>query len=550
MKLPASVPLNIIFCLFYFLPAIFSYGQSNETKTYSGRDSLRGSLGEFRTVFDVKHYDLHVAVDIRSRSISGWNDILLEAVRPFETIQLDLFENMILDSILYTGRRLVYTREADAFFIHFPESIKQHDTLTISVFYHGEPLVSDNPPWNGGFVWEKDSLGRNWIGVTCEGTGASLWWPNKDHLSDEPDSMHITIRGPDSLLAVSNGSLIREKSFPGGMKEWTWKVSYPINNYNATLNMAHYFHFRKTYQNADGKHLPLDYYVLDYHAASAPEHFEQVKGMLECFEHYLGEFPFWNDGYALVETPYWGMEHQSCISYGNDYVNNEYGFDYIIIHESAHEYWGNSVSTKDHAELWIHESFATYMESLYVEYFQGKEKAQQYLNDQRKMIYNLRPILGPLHVNYDEWNDADMYYKGSWMLHSIRNTVNNDSLWFTMLKAIYHEFKYQTVSTEDMIGFMDGMTSYDLNPIFRQFLTTTEIPVLDVKVRAGKKGVRLSYRWNNVLREFNMPVVLKLYQDQELTLYPTTKRQKKIMPVDREDQLHFDTGLFYYEVSD
>jgi aminopeptidase N len=501
-------------------------------------------------VFDVKHYHLHVSLDIPSQSISGRNDIFLEAVSPFEIIQLDLFENMILDSVLLQGRKLIFSREGDAFFVHFPSTVKTKDTLTVSVYYKGRPVVSDNPPWSGGFVWEEDSLGRNWIGVACEGTGASLWWPNKDHLSDEPDSMLITIRGPESLPAISNGLLIHEQRLPEDMKEWTWRVTYPINNYNVTLNLAHYHHFSDIYRNGTDKALPLDYYVLDYNRDIAPSHFGQVKGMLECFEHYLGEFPFWNDGYTLVETPYWGMEHQSCIAYGNDFENNEYGFDYIIVHESAHEYWGNSVSTKDHGELWIHESFATYMESLYMEYFHGRDSAQYYMNEQRKTIYNLKPILGPLHVNFNEWTDADMYYKGSWMLHSIRNMVADDSLWFSMIRSLYQEFKYKTVSTVDVVDFMDSMTVQDLQPVFRQFLTTTDIPRLVIRKKFTRNGLKLKYRWARVVKDFNMPVIARINENERITLYPSTRRQKIVLPVFSPENFELDTDLFYYELAD
>ena len=530
------------FILQFTSPAI---GQSG---TYTREDTLRGYLGKFRTVFDVKHYNLDVSVDVGSRFISGRNDILLQAVHPFSMIQLDLFRNMILDSIRYRNDRIPFSREGNAFFVDFRQTVDTNDTLTVSVYYHGSPIVSSNPPWDGGFVWAADSLGRSWVGVACEGTGASLWWPNKDHLSDEPDSMHITLRYPEKLNAVSNGSLVREKVLPGGMKASTWKVSYPINNYNVTLNLANYGYFSDVYRNKQGKLLQLNYHVLDYNMDVAPEHFEQVKGMLACYEHYLGEYPFWKDGYALVETPYWGMEHQSCVAYGNDFENNEYGFDYIIIHESAHEYWGNSVSTRDHGELWIHESFATYMEALYVEYFHGRDSAQLYLNLQRDLIMNVKPILGPLYVNYNGWTDADMYYKGSWMLHSLRNTVANDSLWFIMFRDLYQNFKYQTVSSTDIIDFLNGMTDIDLNPVFEQYLTTTDVPVLKVNLRERKNDVRITYKWKNVVKEFNMPVIVNTGEDQEMRLYPAKKKQKVIFSGKTADQVHFDNDRFYYQI--
>jgi aminopeptidase N len=545
-----KVHKRIFFSFIFFIITGPSYSQPTEFKTFAREDSLRGFLNESRSCYDVKYYDLNIKVDLSDRSITGQNRITMKAIGSFRLLQLDLFRNMSLDSILYGKDKLEFDREADAFFIHFPVSIPEDETIILSIFFHGKPLHSINPPWSGGFVWEKDSLGRNWIAVACEGTGASLWWPNKDHLSDEPDSIQISITAPDSLVAVSNGLLKQVNTLPAHMKEWKWKVTYPINNYNVTLNLAHYGYFQDIYRNPESSLLPLDYYVLDYNLDKARAHFEQVKGMLACFEYYLGRFPFWNDGYTLVETPYWGMEHQSCIAYGNEYENNEYGFDFIIIHESAHEYWGNSVTVRDHAELWIHESFSTYMEALYLEYFQGRIRAQQYLNDQKQMIYNVKPILGPLDVNYNDWHDADMYYKGSWMLHSIRNSLQDDSLWFNMLKATYQEFKFKNITSADLINFMDGMTSYDLKPIFQQFLTSTEIPTLRVKRKISKKGLKLYYQWDKVVRDFNMPVIVKINQEKEISLYPTIKRQKMLIPVDPGDRVLFDTDLFYYQVAD
>jgi aminopeptidase N len=546
----SKIQSRIFFLFFFYVFSNFAHGQTAQTGTFTREDSLRGHLNEFRTCFDVKHYDLKVNIDVSARTISGKNRILMVATRSLKKFQLDMFRNMSIDSVLYDGDKLEFDRDADAFYVRFQEPVAKDDTFSVSVFYHGKPFFSLNPPWSGGFIWEKDTLGRDWIAVACEGAGASLWWPNKDHLSDEPDSMQISIIAPDSLVAISNGLLKKVTVLMGSKKEWTWEVTYPINNYNVTLNLAHYGYFQEIYRNSASDLLPLDYYVLDYNLDKARTHFGQVKEMLACFEHYLGEFPFWNDGYALVETPYWGMEHQSCIAYGNEYENNDYGFDFIIVHESAHEYWGNSITVKDHAELWIHESFATYMEVLYVEYFLGRSRAQQYLNDQRKMIYNVKPVLGPLEVNYNDWDDADMYNKGSWMLHSIRNTLNDDSLWFRMLKATYQEFKFKNITSSDIINFMDAMTPSNLKPIFLHFLTTTEIPTLKVKKSVSKKGLELVYQWENVENDFDMPVVLQINNEQDLTLNPTTKRQKILLPVDQSDQVQFDTDRFYYQVEE
>ncbi len=515
--------------------------------TFTRQDSLRGSLNPYRSGYDVGYYDLNIEIFPEQRSIQGHNTIWINVLNDLYRIQLDLFENMEIDSIRLKDINLIYQREGNAIFIDFPETLKKGQVVYLSVFYHGKPRISERPPWDGGFVWELDSLNRGWHGVACEGTGASLWWPVKDHLTDEPDSMRISLTAPDHFMAISNGRLERKELLRNDRIRWDWYVSYPINNYNVTANLAHYTFFND-YHIHQGDSLLLSYYVLDYNLDRARPHFEQVKPMLDCFNHYLGEFPFHRDGFAMVETPYWGMEHQSCIAYGNNYENNDYGFDFIIVHESAHEYWGNSVTAGDHAELWIHESFATYMEALYVEYFSGKEKAIQYLQEQKEMIYNLKPVLGPLGVNYNEWVDADMYYKGSWMLHSVRNTIDSDSLWFTILKETYQRFKYSIVSTNDVVNYIDSRVDHDLKPVFEQYLTTINVPELKVKVRERRNGVVLKYKWTNVVKGFKMPVKIRTGPDQLITLYPELKNKKMLLENVEEGDLSFATDLFYFEV--
>jgi aminopeptidase N len=445
--------------------------------------------------------------------------------------------------VIHENTVLPYIREGNAFFIEFPKDIQKGDHVDVIVYYHGNPKKSSRPPWDGGFVWQRDSLNRDWIGVACEGLGASSWWPNKDHMSDEPDSMLISCIVPSSLTAVSNGRLRSKIEMDNNMTRWSWFVSYPINNYNVSINIAHYTHFTDKYQNQTGE-LDLDYYVLDYNLEIARNHFVQVKGMLACFEHYFGEYPFWNDGYKLIETPYWGMEHQSGIAYGNNYENNDFGFDFIIIHESGHEYFGNSVSCNDHAEMWIHESFATYMEALYVEYFWDNTIAIKYLEAQKSHIANSLPIIGPLGVNFNEWKDADMYFKGSWMLHSIRNTINNDSLWFQILHDIYQHFKLKIVSTEEIIEFINSRTNYDLTPVFKQFLTTTNIPELHYRMKKKHDGLILKYNWSNTVEGFNMPVVVRTNRNELYRLYPTEKIQD--MEIRDTNALTFATDLFYF----
>ncbi|WP_338871274.1 M1 family metallopeptidase [Spirosoma sp. SC4-14] len=492
---------------------------------FTHADSLRGSLRPERTSYDVVFYDLNLSVDPATKRIDGSNTIRYKVVQPTQRIQVDLFANMAVTAIVQNGRQLTYTRDQNALFITLPaqQSVGQLCELTIK--YAGSPIVAQNPPWDGGFVWRTDTTTRqraDWVTVACEGIGASLWWPNKDHLSDEPDSMRIRCRVPKGLICVSNGKLIGQQPTPDGLQtEWTWFVHYPINNYDVTLNITDYAHIADTYTARDGQKLALDYYVLPGNVQKAKIHFEQVKTMLACYETYFGSYPFWKDGYKLVETPYWGMEHQSAIAYGNQYQNNAFGFDYIIIHESGHEYFGNSLSCADHAEMWIHESFTTYAEALFVEYTAGKDRAIAYLNTQRKLIRNEYPMIGPLGVNYEQ-KDTDIYYKGSWMLHTLRYAVGNDIKWFAALKALAVEKRLSIVHTDEVISFLCERTGVNLRPLFNQYLHYPKLPVLEYKINAKHDGeLLLSYRWVADAAGFNLPVSIQTEPGNWQTIRPT-----------------------------
>jgi aminopeptidase N len=534
------------FIFLFLLQSFDVVAQRFAESGFTRKDSLRGHLNSNRSCFDVKYYDLSIRIDPETKSIFGYNRILLESTRDFQKIQLDLFSNMVIDSVVHNGTNLIVEREYDAFIIQFPDIVTKGQQIFLTIHYHGKPITAQFPPWDGGFVWEKDSLYRDWIGVSCQGIGASLWWPNKDHLSDRPDSMQISIEIPGSFTGVSNGKFIDTLSLNNGNKKWIWKVSYPINNYNVSINIGHYSYFKEKY-NGEGGSVDLNFFVLDYNLEKAKKQFMQVQPMLRCYEYYFGPYPFINDGFKLVETPYYGMEHQSGIAYGNEYQNNEFDFDYIIIHESGHEYWGNSVSIGDLGEIWVHESFTTYMESLYMEYFHGREAAIEYLELQKETISNKFPMLGPLEVNYDNWMDTDIYFKGAWLLHSIRNTINDDSIWFKLLKETYQEFKYQIITSKDIIQFINANYEYDLEPVFNNFLNNEKIPVLKVTEKKKKDKRQLKYRWKDVNDDFNMPVEI-YYNGDRHRLYPTLKKKKYFIERDLGENIQYATDRFYFRV--
>ncbi|MEM9836513.1 MAG: M1 family metallopeptidase [Bacteroidota bacterium] len=473
-------------------------------------EELRGALRPERTCFDVHYYALHLAVDMSKQEVSGYVDVDFITVTRTDRIQLDLYRNMLIEEISWNGQRLPYERVHDAFFVDFPRSLTPNSLQSVRVKYYGIPMEAKNPPWDGGFVWSLDNKDRTWLGVACQGAGASLWWPNKDHLSDKPDSVLISITVPEHYFVAANGNL-RETELVGRKKErFDWFVSYPINNYNVSFNVGHYLKLSDAFVASDGRKLALDYYVIDYNEKKAKKHFQQVKPMLRAYEHYLGDYPFWEDGFALIETPYLGMEHQSGIAYGNRYMRGYLGgmlprgmnWDYIIIHETGHEYFGNSICINDHAELWIHESFTTYLESLYVEYHHGKEKAQEYLLMQRPYVRGREAVIGPLNVNYQGWETSDHYYKGAWMLHTLRNIVNDDPLWFGMLRSLYQRFKGKNVTTHDITRFMSEYLQADYSIFFDQYLNYPNLPKLEFR----QNGKQVEYRWQANCEAFNMPI--------------------------------------------
>ncbi|MEL6592578.1 MAG: M1 family metallopeptidase [Bacteroidota bacterium] len=530
--------------LLIFFSAIF-LGLSGQ-HTFTRADTLRGMLRPERTCFDVSYYDLEIKVDSKLKRIAGSNKIHFRAVENFRELQIDLFANMDIARITWQGKELGFSREENAVFVRFPERIPQGSQQMIEVLYAGAPSVARRPPWDGGFIWSQDPNGNEWVNVACEGFGASSWWPLKDHLSDEPDSLQFSVIYPKGLMVVANGNLRATEDLPGEFTKWTYFVSNPINSYNLSLQIGDYVRFTDVYKNASGFH-ELKYYVLRDNKEKAVEHFKQVKGMLACFESYFGEYPFWSDGYALVETSYWGMEHQSGIAYGNNYKNNEFGFDFIIIHESGHEWFGNSISVADHADMWIHEAFTTYMEAVYVERFHGEEQMLAYLNTQRPRIGNKVAIQGYYGVNFQKWPDADMYFKGSWMLHTLRSIVGDDERWFEMLKQMCIEHRHSIVDTKTIVDYISFKLGADYSTFFAEYLNHLGQPILEYKIERKKRRSTFSYRWVANEANFAMPIDISLY-GEIVRLEPTTKWQSITEKKLTEKNLSFDPDWGLYEV--
>lgn len=525
---------------------------------FSRKDSLRGTLSNIRNNYDVKFYNLDIKIDIEKKFISGYNEIKFLAKEDIKTIQIDLFDNMKINKIEHNGNDLKFAREFNAVFITFNKVVSKGSVSSIKVFYEGNPIIAKRAPWDGGFVFKKDKNGNPHIGIACQGTGASLWWPNKDHQSDEPDSMAINITSSSLYETVCNGRLRAKKNLGDGYTRFEWFVSNPINNYNVSVNIADYFHWTDTYKSKiDSDLLTLDYYVLKDDAEKAKKQFEQVKPMMDVFEKRFGKYGFYKDGYKLVQTPYLGMEHQSCVAYGNGYKNGYLGFDlsgsgegmkfdYIIIHETAHEWWGNNVTSYDIADMWIHEGFGQYSEVVYLEEMYGRESANKYLNGIKKGVGNKEPVIGPYGVNKE--GSGDMYPKGALFLNTLRSYINNDKVWWDIVKSIQKEYGHNNISTEDVLALMERKSGMELKPIFDQYLRYGSLPELIINSKTENNNTMLSYQWKTNVAEFNMPIDLYI-KGEKYRIYPANSSQTLTFTDTKSEDIFVDKTGFYIKVT-
>lgn len=511
---------------------------------------LRGEYGRYRANNDLLYYHLDVRVDPDKKFLKGHTEIRFKMLKDDNRIQLDLHEALKVDAIEWVAEsnrpktELKFTRDSGAVFVDFPETLKAGHTVTINFYYSGNPLETGR---FGGIAFKKDPYGRHWINTACEGEGASIWWPNKDQWHDEVESMKISVSIPNDLVDVSNGKFLGKTDLGDGYTRWDWLVHYPINNYSVSLNIGRYEHWSD--QLGD---LPLDFYALPENLDKAKKQFAQAKGMLQAFQHYFGEYPFKKDGYKLIEVPYSGMEHQSAVTYGNHFANGYLErdwtgvgisprFDFIIIHESGHEWFGNSVSAADTADMWIHEGWTTYLECLYVEYMYGKADGLKYTNGYKSKVRNRQPIIPPRGINAEP--PQDMYFKGALFLNTLRSVINDDKTWFVLIKDLYQHFKYQNIMTEDIVAFFNKKTGKNFTPIFDQYLRHTALPVLELKFAEGS----VAYRWQVDVKDFVMPIRVGTKENWQI-IVPTNDWQTLRTPLTKEN-FQVATDLYFVDVN-
>ncbi len=536
------------FAILLFLSFILSsviYGQNPK---FTHQDTLRGSITKERIWWDLSYYHLDVKVNPSDSSLKGSNTIRYKVLNECQILQIDLQYPMQISKITQDGKMLTYNRDGNAYFIMLTKKQVAGDYNEIIIDFGGKPKVSVKPPWSGGLSWKRDANQNPLIVTTCQGDGASLWWPCKDHQYDEPDSVLITVRVPEGLTDVSNGRLRGSIKNADHSTTFTWFVSKPINNYCVNLNIADYVYFGEKYKGEKGI-LDCDYYVLSYNLEKAKLQFREVKRMMEALEYWFGPYPFYEDSYKLIEVPYPGMEHQSSVTYGNGYENGYvktdesntgWGlkFDFIIVHESAHEWFGNSITSKDVADMWIHEAFGAYSESLFLNYHFGKQACSDYVIGTRAKVRNDRPIIGPYDVNTE--GSHDMYYKGANMLHTLRQVVDDDEKFREMIRGMSEQFYHQTVTTEQIEDYMSESTGKDLKPFFNQYLRDVRIPVFEYTL---KEDI-LKYRWSNCVVGFDMPLKITL-DNTTKWVYPAT--EWKQVTTDKNTKIGTDPN-FYVQV--
>ncbi|WP_298239384.1 M1 family metallopeptidase [uncultured Algibacter sp.] len=507
--------------LFFLIALCFSIqGQSLLSKktSFNKQDTLRGSITPERAWWDLSYYHLDIKVDPDNKFISGKNTVQYKVLKHDSIMQIDLQPPMKLLKVVQNGEELKIKHDGNAHFISLTAPQQINDIKNLTVYYEGYPKEAVRAPWDGGISWEKDKNGNHFIASSCQGLGASVWWPCKDHMYDEVDSMQISVNVPSKLTNVSNGRL-RLVERIGDTKTYHWVVKNPINNYGVNINIGDYVNFSEVYDGVAGN-LDMEYYVLRDNLDKAKEQFKQAPMMMEAFEHWFGQYPFYADSFKLVEVPYLGMEHQSSVTYGNGYQNGYLGndlsgtgwglkFDFILIHESGHEWFANNITNKDVADMWVHESFTAYSESLYLDYHFGKEASAEYVIGTRKRIQNDRPLIG--HYNVNEAGSGDMYYKGANMLHTLRQLIEDDEKWRKILRKMNVEFYHQTVTTQQIEHFLSRETGYDLTEFFNQYLRTIKIPTLEFSIE--KK--QLKYRWTNIVEKFDMPIQVSINSKQQ-----------------------------------
>lgn len=510
-----------IIILLAFTTVQITFGQ----ELFTRQDTLRGSITPERAWWDVTYYHLDVSVDPATKSIKGKNTVQYKVLEPYKVLQIDLQAPLKITKVVQNGQILNINHDGNAHFINLKSDQKKGSIQSLDVYYEGQPQEAKRAPWDGGFSWSKDADGNDFVATSCQGLGASVWWPNKDHMYDEVDSMLISVTVPKGLMDVSNGQLRSVEEHKDGTKTYNWFVSNPINNYGVNVNIGDYVHYSEDYKGEKGL-LKMDYYVLKENLEKAKTQFKDAPRMMEAFEHWFGPYPFYEDGYKLVEVPYLGMEHQSSVTYGNKFKNGYLGrdvsgsgwgmkFDFIIIHESAHEWFANSITYKDMADMWIHESFTSYSESLFVEYFYGKKAAAEYVIGVRKNILNDKPIIGPYNVNQS--GSGDMYYKGSNILHTLRQWINDDVKWRGILRGLNETFYHQTVTTEQIEDYISKSAGLDLTAFFNQYLRDARIPTLEYSI----KNKQLKYRWIDTVPNFEMPIQV-YFDGKEQWLFPKT----------------------------
>ena len=446
-----------------------------------------GPLSESQAKYDVIYYGINLEVMSEDQAIAGYVDIKLKSLTDnLNKIELDLIDNFdVLGLTDPDNHGLNFDHGGDKLMVNLVKPAGKDELIDLRIKYEGQPVEALMPPWIGGFNWSKDSTGADWIGLSCQGEGAKIWIPCKDHPSDEPDSVALSITIPKPYYCAANG-VLREITEPKeGFQTYHWITHYPINNYDINISIGKYKVLQKYYYLENGDSMPVIFYHLAQSEAGAEKHLDMAIDMLKTYRKYYGEYPFAKEKFAIVETKYLGMEHQTINAYGNHYkyrkINGK-DWDDLMVHEMGHEWWGNKVTANDWADLWIHEGICTFGEALYLREKGGEKAYHDHLQMIKKRISNKTPIIPKRNANSHEVYTGDIYSKGAWLMNSLRYILG-DSAFFAALKdfATNPQYTYQNrVVTDNFIDLIKRHSQSDFSAYIADYLYTTNIP--DVRV--------------------------------------------------------------------
>ena len=480
---------GILYCLLLF----------TSIRIYSQNTASGGKLRPEQAIMDIRHYTIALNIDIAQKSIDGYTIIDLILSQPSAVLVFNLMNELTVKEIAVNGKKSDF-KQADNLITISPTATLTAGKVSVKIAYAGKPHIATRPPWEDGFTWTTDSTGHPWVAITAAGTGGKLYFPCKDHPSDEPnEGVDLNITVPKDLVVAGPG-LLQKITRQKNTATYYWKTNYTINNYSILFNVGDYEVVTKTYTTINGNKVPMQFYVLKEHASKAAHHLDVLETMVRVKEKYFGEYPWAKEKIGIAETPHLGMEHQSMNAYGNHFKYTKVGgqdFDWLMNHEFGHEWWANKVTAKDWADYWIHEGIGSYGDVLYTREVEGEEAYIKHFKQSIFGIANQKPVVMGSDLDEETAYHGDIYGKGAFFMHTLRYVIG-DTIFFPTLKQLSTDPQYtynNLVNTNDVEALFSKNSHLNLKPLFDLYLRT--IQKLEIHVTA-MKGNAYKIQLNNI----------------------------------------------------